>query len=197
MFITRGCCPAGGILSLYPGLVYDSRDVEEQQAASALADDAFAPTPPPWTADNHYLLALRCLGRSFLIDGRPFALSARLWRRAAAGVDQRHNDSWLPPLSAPWLPTAAVAEAAAAAGAVQSGAAGSGLQQGREAQHQSCGGSSSSNAAVQALMSQAALGERPAVSRASKKCRNASWFGSCTAPSQRMHEKRKCTRRCP
>ncbi len=173
VFITGGCCPAGGILSLYPGLAHDSGDVEEQQAASALAEDACAPAPPPWTVDNHYLLALRCLGRSFLIDGQPFGLSAQLWRRAAAGMPDPPNDSWLPPPGAPWLPTAAVAGAAAG---VPSEPVCSDDQQ----QAQQLGGGGSS-AVEQALLHQAALGECLLWNGG----RFSGWQPSCVADSSR------------
>lgn len=169
MFMTRGRCPAGGILSLYPGLVYDSAAVEEQQAASALAEDAFAPAPPPWTVDNSYLLAMRCLGRSFLIDGRPFGMSAHLWHRAAAGASVPPNGSWLGRSDAPWLPTAAVA--ATSSGERQQDAAAEGQQPVAAAEGQQPGAADygqrhlphgrSASAVEQALLSQAALGELP------------------------------------
>jgi hypothetical protein len=117
--------------------------------------------------DNHYLLALRCLGRSFMIDGRPFGLSARLWRRAAVGVPVPPNDSWLPQRDAPWLPTAAAAAAVEAAQAGVPAAANAGQQQQQAGQQQQQGrqlqagqraAGSSMSAAEQALMSQAALG---------------------------------------
>ena len=161
MFLARGSCPDGTVLTLYPGLVHDSRDVEEQAAASALADEAFAPAPPAWTVDNHYLLALRCMGRSFLVDGQPWGLSARRWRRAAAGLPVPSNDAWLQASGAPWLPTAA-AEAAAGER--------SGLETGPQQQ------AAEGRPVKEALLQQASLGARTAAAA-----------HACCQPSSNLH----------
>ena len=46
--------------------------------------------------ENHYLLGLRCLGHSFIIDGKPWGLSARCFSTAAACEGFASvNTSWL------------------------------------------------------------------------------------------------------
>ena len=98
VFLAAGSCPAGSILSLYPGLVHDAAAVEAELAASA-PDDAQAPVPPPWTASNVYLLSLRCgaTARTLLTDGQPHGLSAQRFAAAAAGGGGGGvNSAWLP-----------------------------------------------------------------------------------------------------
>ena len=92
-----GRCPAGSILTLYPGLVFDLETFLSLQAATAPCDDdAFAPVPPPWTVANHYLLHLPSLGTSFIIDGQPHGLSAHRFAAAARGeAAEAVNTSWL------------------------------------------------------------------------------------------------------
>ena len=92
-----GRCPAGSILTLYPGLVFDLETfLREQSATAPCDDDAFAPVPPPWTVGNHYLLNLSCLGRSFIIDGQPHGLSAHRFAAAARGeAAEAVNTTWL------------------------------------------------------------------------------------------------------
>lgn len=98
LFLAPGCSvPAGAVLTLYPGLVYDQEQLfREMAAASPGDDDAFAPAPPAFSMDNHYLLHLRaCLGRHLLVDGRPTGPSAARFAAAARGVGVAVNAAWL------------------------------------------------------------------------------------------------------
>lgn len=93
VFLTAGSCAAGSVLTLYPGLVLDMAAFLDQLAATA-HDDACAPSPPPFTLHNHYLLQLGRGGCCVLVDGRPYGLSAQRFTLAAEGWGAV-NDSWL------------------------------------------------------------------------------------------------------
>lgn len=100
VFLTAGGCPAGGILTLYPGLVHDMGDFVLLLGVSA-PDDACAPAPPAWTLDNHYLLQLRCLNAACLVDGQPGGLSAQRFQAAAASWAAGQPEAAL--VNASWL----------------------------------------------------------------------------------------------
>ena len=86
----------GSIVSFYPGTVWRVDDL-----TIAIPVDEFAPPVPTFTINNAYLARARTFedGRwlDLTIDGRPFGLSADIFRSAAARleVQQRPDTRWL------------------------------------------------------------------------------------------------------
>lgn len=95
VFLTEGRIEAGTPITLYPGLLTPMDDFVQFLAATG-PDEALSPVPPPWAVTNCYLLQVRFLKHTFIVDGRPYGLSAQRFAAAAAGVPPGSvNTSWL------------------------------------------------------------------------------------------------------
>ncbi|KAL4448044.1 hypothetical protein ABPG75_005263 [Micractinium tetrahymenae] len=157
LFLAPGSSvPAGEVLTLYPGLVYDQELLFREMAAASPGDeDAFAPAPPAFTIDNHYLLHLRaCLGRCLMVDGRPGGLSAVRFAAAARDGGAAVNAAWL---ATEGREAAGACPAASMKGSTGTAASGSGSS-GGSGSSSSASSTSSGQHGPDALLLQAAAG---------------------------------------
>ena len=115
LFLTAGSIPAGGVATLYPGLVYDQETF--LSLCTVPAEDCQAISPPSFTVSNNSLLSLRCGAQLLLVDGRPRGFSARRFlgsaAEAAEGGGPAVNSCWV---EGAWASSGAFGEAAVGAG---------------------------------------------------------------------------------
>lgn len=98
-FLASGSVLRGGIVTLYPGMVYCSNLLPA--LSLDLGDEAFDTMPPFFMVGNSYLLRVTADDdREYLVDGSPRGLSALLFSAAAATAREASvpvNSSWLDP----------------------------------------------------------------------------------------------------
>lgn len=95
-FLVAGAVPKGGIVTCYPGIVYDTARLDIRSVD--LVDEAFAPLPPAFTFGNRYLLSDRVGARTLMVDGCPMDLSAQTFASAALDARARGvpvNEDWV------------------------------------------------------------------------------------------------------